>query len=104
MTLRDRRDRFDLNPRDHWGGIETLGMECKRLSLDFSWDAVTTKSGTPYQFPQAQSMLREEQYAVPVVYRWLAEEPGAEPHTCYIGETDNLHRRVGNYLHAHTSQ
>jgi hypothetical protein len=27
-----------------------------------------------------------------------------EPYLCYIGETDNLFRRVGNYLHAHSSQ
>jgi len=79
-------------------------MECKRLNLDICWDAVRTKSGTPYQFPQAQRTLSEEKYAVPVVYRWLVAKAGAEPIVCHIGETDNLHRRVGNYLHAHTSQ
>jgi hypothetical protein len=84
--------------------VEAFAMECQQLSLDVRWDVVATKSGTPYQFPQAQRVLSEERYAVPVVYRWFVAKAGTKPHACYIGETDNLHRRVGNYLHAHVSQ
>jgi hypothetical protein len=79
-------------------------MECQQLSLDVRWDAVRTESGTAYRFPQPQRVLSKKRHAVPVVYRWCVSKPGAEPHACYIGETDNLRRRVGNYLNAHISQ
>lgn len=79
-------------------------MDCIQLCLDLVWDSVITRSGTQYQFPQAKSALSEEVYSRPVVYRWCVSKPGKEPHVCYIGETDNLFRRIGNYLNAHPAK
>ena len=79
-------------------------MEYKQFCLDIGWDPVKTRDGTPYQYGQPLSRLSEEKHGLPVVYRWSISKSGAPPHACYIGETDNLFRRVRNYLHAHPSQ
>jgi hypothetical protein len=75
-----------------------------QLQLDISWECVKTNNGSSYEYPQSQTSLNEQQYGIPVVYRWAISIPGSEPHACYIGETDNLYRRVRNYLYAHPSQ
>jgi len=41
----------------------------------------------------------KEQYCRPAVYRWMVWTPGFGIHAYYVGETDDLARRVQQCVH-----
>jgi hypothetical protein len=68
----------------------------------FRWDEVITKNGEVYQFPQPITCLVKE-YSNPAVYRWrIIDSEGNEFY--YIGETQDLLKRINGYLNPGPSQ
>jgi len=69
-------------------------MRSDHVVIDFAgnWSPVMTNEG-PYRFPEAASHITT---SGPSLYRWAFEHQGRR--VVYIGETDDLRRRVGQYL------
>ena len=82
------------------------------LDIDYQWLRVEAASGADYAYPQAVGKHIDEHYSKPAVYRWAffkpAEGPSPEerqhPRAVYIGETENLARRLRGYLSPGPSQ
>ncbi|OAB45992.1 hypothetical protein [Paenibacillus glacialis] len=73
------------------------------LSLDFNWSKVETDE-IPYLYPQTFDRSMNKNLQVPSVYRWRIYKTDSECRDVYIGETDNLKRRVTGYLKPGISQ
>ena len=73
------------------------------MDLTYEWITVVQDDETPYRFPLA--INRSGPYAIPAVYRWLPfrQRPG-DLQRAYIGESENLARRVCGYLKPGPSQ
>jgi hypothetical protein len=75
-----------------------------QIHTKLSWELVKAESGLIYEYPKPR-MLSERIHGIPAVYRWCIAKHGADPSSCYIGETDNLFRRVTrNYVSSHPSR
>src|SRR5450756_646646 len=76
-----------------------------RVELDHEWVPVQTAPGVPYRFPQELTPHFRTVYAGPAVYRWVVyqQEPG-DLRRLYVGEADQLPRRLYHYLHPGPSQ
>lgn len=72
------------------------------IAFDVQWRTmVTEESGQQgYTFPQKFTRFIRDRYATPAVYRWrVLRVPGGEPkEPIYIGEGDNLVRRIQRVL------
>jgi hypothetical protein len=69
------------------------------LNLEYEWksvDAIAEKE--TYRFPQPFDKAMNKLYHAPAVYRWKIYKPQAPCKLAYIGETDNLKRRITGYL------
>ena len=73
------------------------------IDLTYEWITVVHDDETPYRFPLP--IKRSGPYAIPAVYRWLPfqQQPG-DFRRAYIGESENLARRVCGYLKPGPSQ
>lgn len=78
-------------------------MECLKLNADFEWVAVADELGEPYRFPRPVGSLRSK-YPGPSIYRWVSRRPDGTVESVYVGETDNLGRRIYGYLNPGQSQ
>jgi hypothetical protein len=82
------------------------------LDIDYQWLRVEGAPGTDYTYPQAVGKYIDEHYSKPAVYRWAFFEPERapspqerqHPRAVYIGETENLAKRLRGYLHPGPSQ
>lgn len=81
-----------------------VARELAQLRIALFWHPLITLRKSRYAFPQSRTVLREEDWSKPFVYRWSVVNSAGVLAACYIGETDNLFRRIGNYLNAHASQ
>jgi hypothetical protein len=72
------------------------------FEISFSWIAVQSSQSASYSFPELVSKYLRKQYNKPAVYRWLIERNGKS--SIYIGETENLGRRLQHYLKPGPSQ
>jgi hypothetical protein len=80
-------------------------LNLESLELKFLWKPVLQDDGGPYRFPSPLAQRKAGPYAGPAVYRWLPfrETPG-DMRRVYIGEADNLARRVYHYLNPELTQ
>lgn len=75
------------------------------LEIVHRWANVQTSQGYNYLYPTEVSPYVKGQYCGPAVYRWMVWTPGCYGvHAYYVGETDNLARRIQHYLRPGSSQ
>ena len=82
------------------------------LNIDYAWEPVISFPNVRYAYPNAVTKYIDEHYSKACVYRWAffearqSSNPDAVqfPQTVYIGETENLARRLRGYLHPGPSQ
>jgi hypothetical protein len=82
------------------------------LDIACAWDTVNCGPKIEYAYPHAVTKYIEEHYSKAAVYRWgffkarrnSDPEITQSPHAAYIGETENLARRLRGYLHPGPSQ
>jgi hypothetical protein len=67
------------------------------LEIRYVWIDVQSSVGYNYQYPNTVSAYMREQYGRPSVYRWMVWTPTSLS-ALYIGETDDLARRVQHCL------
>jgi hypothetical protein len=68
------------------------------------WADVQSLQGYNYLYPTAVSPYMKEQYCRPAVYRWMVWTPGYGIHAYYVGETDDLTRRIRHCVRPGSSQ
>jgi hypothetical protein len=68
------------------------------LDIKYRWTNVQSSLGYNYLYPGALSAYMKEQYCRPSVYRWFVWTPTTGVSALYVGETDNLARRIQHYL------
>ena len=78
-------------------------MERLSLDADCEWVAVTDELGNAYRFPTPVGSLRSK-YPGPSIYRWVSRRSDGTIESIYVGETENLGRRIYNYLNPGASQ
>src|SRR6266852_4068467 len=76
----------------------------RQFDIDYSWCPVKVAPSQNYSYPQKTSEFVNENYAKATVYRWAVYKEGAEPVRAYIGETENLAKRISQYLRGDRSQ
>jgi hypothetical protein len=72
------------------------------LEISFRWLAVQGLIDVPYSFPQEISRYLRQHFQGPAIYRWHVQREGKP--AVYIGETENLARRLSHYLKPGPSQ
>lgn len=72
------------------------------LEISFRWIPIQGLANAPYSFPQAVSLSLRKQYERPGIYRWRVEREGRV--SVYIGETENIVRRLTQYLKPGSTQ
>lgn len=70
------------------------------ITFNVQWRTVVTEeNGQAYIFPQKFTHYLRDKYAIPAVYRWrVLSVPGEPREPIYIGEGDNLVRRIQRVL------
>jgi hypothetical protein len=68
------------------------------VDFKFRWADVQIATGYNYRFSNPLSAFMKEQCCFPAVYRWHVWAPTVGPSALYVGETDNLARRIQQYL------
>ena len=66
------------------------------LEISFRWTPIQGLIDVPYSFPQPVTPYLRNKYGGPAIYRWVAERDQRK--SIYIGETENLARRLTHYL------
>src|SRR5271157_817941 len=67
------------------------------IDVEMSWRILESGPGKPWSFPGAVSPYMKKHYRHPAIYRWTVALPGEdEPRLIYIGEAEDLSRRVGD--------
>jgi len=74
-------------------------------NLNFVWEQVLSGPGQSYEFPHEVTPFMRREYRGPAIYRWLAyaQEIG-DRRDIYIGEAENLSRRIQGYLQPGSNQ
>src|SRR6266571_9269009 len=75
------------------------------LRVDFRWVCVEREPGQTYLYPETLTRHVRENYSKAFVYRWaiFRQEPDVLA-AVYIGEAEDLARRLKNYLAGHQAQ
>ncbi len=69
------------------------------IDVGLSWRILESGPGKPWSFPGAVSPYMKKHYRGPAIYRWAVTLPGEdEPRLIYIGEAEDLSRRLGDVL------
>ena len=84
----------------------------KELDIDCAWAPVISSPNTPYAYPRPVNEYIDENYSKAAVYRWAfvkgrhgsIPEAMQPPQAVYVGETENLARRLRGYLYPGPSQ
>lgn len=66
------------------------------ISMPFEWVPVLADGVKPYEFPDQVTQYMRQHYRGPGIYRWVIGNQG-EIAGLYIGETDELPRRIYQY-------
>lgn len=67
-----------------------------QVHVSVRWEVVLAGGRELYRDPGAVMRYLRERYQGPALYRWLVDDPqGCE---VYVGETEDLPRRLGQYL------
>jgi hypothetical protein len=74
------------------------------LEITHRWADVQSSQGYNYIYPALVSPHMKEQYCRPAVYRWMVWTPGYGIHAYYVGETDDLARRIHHCLRPGNTQ
>ena len=75
------------------------------LTVNFRWKAALQREGQGYSFPEVRSDFFRKNHSGPAIYRWRIHPADAgQLEKIYIGEADDLHERVGQYLSARSNQ
>ena len=85
-----------------WGMADT--NHATPLGIDYCWRSVEKSPGEPYVFPLKTNEHIKTGYSRPAVYRWAVYSPKGELRAVYFGETENLFKRVNQYLRPRKSQ
>src|SRR4029079_9415705 len=72
------------------------------LTIEMCWEPVETSDGSRYLFPESPSKLIRGKWKCPAIYRWRIVT--GENVEIYIGETEQLVRRLRNYIQGHNRQ
>lgn len=78
-------------------------MEHLVFDANYEWVPVTDDHRNPYQFPVPVGHLRARHRGA-AVYRWVSRRFDGTVESIYVGETDNLGRRIYGYLNPGPSQ
>jgi len=70
----------------------------RAINVDFEWVPLEAEVGKPYRYPFAATKHMKESYSQPGVYRWAVFAKETEPWAVYIGEAEDLVRRLAGYL------
>ncbi len=68
------------------------------LEIRYRWADVQSSQGYPYEFPDNVTNFMSVNYSSPAVYRWTVRGARQYLLALYIGETEDVVRRVGQYL------
>ncbi len=68
------------------------------LEIKYRWLDVQSSQGYPYRFPEKVTDFMKEMLGRPTVYQWTVRTPTAHLRALYVGETENLARRIGHCL------
>lgn len=68
------------------------------LQIKYRWIDVQSAEGYNYRYPDALSAHMREKYCRPSIYKWYAWLPTRGFSAVYVGETDNLARRIRQCL------
>lgn len=74
------------------------------LEIKYGWIDVQSAVGYNYRYPDTLSAHMKQNYRRPSVYRWYAWLPTRGFSAIYVGETDNLARRIQQCLAPGKSQ
>src|SRR5689334_11760457 len=74
------------------------------LEIKYRWIDVQSKIGYNYQYPNALSAHMRQLYSRPSIYKWNVWQPIHGFSAVYVGETDNLARRIQQCLAPGKSQ
>lgn len=75
------------------------------IQLRYRWEAVETAPNVPLRFPDALTPHLRRCWSGPAVYRWVvSRREHGDLRRVYIGETDNLPRRIYGYLYPARTQ
>ncbi len=76
-----------------------------KIELDHEWIPVQVSPEQRYIFPCAVTPYLRDAFSGPAIYRWVVyeREPG-DLRRLYVGEADQLPRRLYHYLHPGPSQ
>lgn len=75
------------------------------VNLNFVWEQVLSGPGQSYEFPHEVTPFMRREYRGPAIYRWLAYARGiGDRREIYIGEAENLCRRIYGYLQPGSKQ
>lgn len=69
-----------------------------RLEISYEWSTVESLDGTAYRFPGPVLPRMSALYKNASIYRWVFYSKDGQLASVYFGETDNLARRIGQYL------
>jgi hypothetical protein len=67
------------------------------IHVVLEWVPIVTNAGHTYQYPTPKRLVRASDISRPVVYRWAIRREG-ERDVYLVGETDDLDRRLREYL------
>ncbi len=82
----------------------TLEFDLNTLEITHRWADVQSAQGYNYLYPTVASPYMKGQYCRPAVYRWMVWTPGYGIHAYYVGETENLVRRIQHCLRPGNTQ
>jgi hypothetical protein len=68
-----------------------------KFEIAFRWEDVESGPGEPYRFPDKPTRHMQK-YRVPGVYRWAIFRNDGTLEAVYVGEAEDLKRRLGDYL------
>ena len=74
------------------------------LEITFRWIDVQSATGYNYRYPDAVSPHMKQNYCRPAIYKWNVWRPVQGFSGVYVGETDNLARRIHHCLAPGKSQ
>ena len=75
-----------------------------KFDICFTWKSLESESGQQYSFPDLPSKYLKRRYAGPGVYRWAIFDSLGKLQACYIGEAEDLARRLHHYVRPGKSQ
>jgi hypothetical protein len=79
-------------------GVEGCELPLNFLDINFQWINVQISLGYNYQYPNSLSAYMKENYCRPAVYRWIVWKPTVGFNAIYVGETEDLARRITHCL------